>query len=148
MLSFLKNIGKKYVDFVITEENRAMIGYRSNIEHLVIPATFTDANGVNYRVVGIDAFAFFNRKNLKSVVIPNGVRFVGEYAFSGCTELTVQMPESMKSVGNFACSGCKNVIANLCDDVIRFGTSAFKDVEHLYYKGTASVADCGAISIN
>ncbi len=47
------------------------------------------------------------KKDIKSVMIQSGVTYVGECAFSGCTELTdVTIPESVTSIGDQAFKGC------------------------------------------
>jgi len=50
---------------------------------LIIPETI---DGVT--VVGISSFAFYN-KPITTVVCPNAISYIGDYAFYGCTQLTV-----------------------------------------------------------
>lgn len=75
--------------------------------------------------IGPDAFA--GLKNLKSIVIPEGVVSIGSCAFSGCTSLqSVKFPESLESIGTGAFYGCTALKkVNLGDNVKYFGTEVF-----------------------
>ena len=46
----------------------------------------------------------------KNTVIPNSVTSIGDYAFSGCSDLTsVTIPNSVTSIGNYAFNGCSGL---------------------------------------
>ena len=77
---------------------------------ILIPSTF-DWEGNTYTVVGIGSNAFndveYGGSGLTSIVIPNTVTFIGDYAFSTCTGLTgIELPGSLVSIGTGAFSGC------------------------------------------
>ena len=57
-----------------------------NIKTAVIPDTVV-LEGVSYQVTSIKAYAFCNRKKLKSVSIGANVTKIGKYAFYGCKKL-------------------------------------------------------------
>ena len=58
------------------------------------------------RVKSIPAYAF-SSCSLKSATIPNGVTSIGDYAFSGSSELTsVTIPDSVISIGEAAFRNC------------------------------------------
>jgi len=71
--------------------------------------------------------AFQNCTGLTSVIIPNSVGGIGDYAIDYCTGLTsVTIGNSVKGIGNFAfhlCSGLTSV--TFPDSVTRIGTDAF-----------------------
>ena len=49
----------------------------------------------------------FDKKDIKSVIIPDGVKKIGGLAFNRCENLTsVTIPESVKEIGGFAFAGC------------------------------------------
>ena len=54
--------------------------------NLVIPSTIT-YNGDNYTVIGISNYAFHKSTTVESVILPSSVRYIGNEAFSWCTEL-------------------------------------------------------------
>lgn len=91
---------------------------------IVIPASIT-VEGVEYSVTSIDNNAFYSCVEITSVVIPNSVKSIGDYAFttSGLTSVTIGnsvetigtrafahnsqltsviIPKSVKSIGEFA----------------------------------------------
>ncbi len=65
-------------------------------------------------VVSIGDYAFFSCSNLVSVTIPNGVTSIGVDAFSACRSLTsITIPNSVTSIGISAfssCSGLKSIM--------------------------------------
>ena len=60
-------------------------------------------------VVGIGDFAF-SWSELTSVVIPEGVIYIDEYAFSGCESLvSVSLPSTMETIGTAAFNNCTSL---------------------------------------
>ncbi len=54
--------------------------------------------------------AFENRDDITSVIIPDGVRTIGSYAFSGMDALeSVAIPESVRVIGSSAFSACRSL---------------------------------------
>ena len=78
-------------------------------------------------VKAIGERAFYGCKSLKSVTIPEGMTEIGGFAFRGCTELLkVTVPESVKMIGRYAFADCKS-LKNLTipGRVKEIGKSAF-----------------------
>ena len=62
------------------------------------------------KVTKISGAAFRNRRNLKSVIIPDTVTEIGSHAFADCTSLeSVTIPESVTFIGSGAFSGCTDL---------------------------------------
>lgn len=69
---------------------------------IVIP----DTDNIRYIRQG----TFLNCENLKSIIIPDGVRVIRQEAFRGCESLTsVLLPSSIKSIGLGAFGFCENL---------------------------------------
>ena len=52
----------------------------------------------------------FSGSRLQSIVIPNSVTEIGEYAFDGCSKLTdTQLPDGLKKIGSFAFRSCESL---------------------------------------
>lgn len=61
-------------------------------------------------VIEIDSYAFRGCNHLRSVVIPEGVTFIGEGAFENCVNLeTVVLPNSLRIIDAGAFSSCKKL---------------------------------------
>ena len=82
------------------------------------------------RVICDNAFFY---SSLKTLNLPDGVKSIGNSAFSECTSLeTLNLPAGLTSIGNSAFSRCKSLAAmNLPDGVTSIGDSAFFSCESL-----------------
>lgn len=99
---------------------------------LVDAATTTGDVTVPKGVTAISGLAFSGIRTLKSVVIPEGVKTIGESAFynSGVTSVTV--PDGVTSIGSQAFGMCSKLTAlTLPDSVTEIGGSAFMACESL-----------------
>ncbi len=66
--------------------------------------------GNHYEVLGIVERAFEKCKGFDTVIIPDGVRSIGGYAFWECVYLTsLTIPSSVTSIGKSAFSGCSGL---------------------------------------
>jgi len=77
----------------------------NTLERVVIPSSC--------KVIG--AYAFAACKNLKEVIIEDGVEVIEDWAFISCGIERISLPQSLKSVGNNAFLG-----TNIKDDVTLF----------------------------
>ena len=99
-------------------------------------------SGVNGNVIipdgvrSIENYAFSGRKGLTSIVMPNSVTNIGNYAFQNCSGLTsVTIPSSVTSIGASAFSGCSGLTSvTMPDSVTSIGDYAFR-----YCRGLKSV---------
>lgn len=75
------------------------------LSSLTIRSTVS-ASGVDCQVKEISGWAFQSFWNVRSLVIPEGVETIGDYAFSYMGYLTkLELPASLKSVGEFVING-------------------------------------------
>ena len=72
-------------------------------------------------------------KNIRSVVIPYGIRVIGEGAFKECTNLTdVTLPRGLTTIGNEAFQKCTKLTRiNIPDSVTSIGEYAFQECKSL-----------------
>lgn len=104
---------------------------------LIIPETATDENGKSYKVVEINDYAFGwgeydtsapkESGNLTSVVMPNSIMNIGNYAFFRCKNLTsVTFSNAVTSIGIYAFAECVKLKSLVMPDSINeIGRYAF-----------------------
>ena len=77
---------------------------------------------------------FYNCEKLENVNLPEGLRIIGDGAFSGCKKLQIDSwPESLESIGQTAFYGCESLYS------LTFG-------ENLTYLGSQAFQECSNIS--
>ncbi len=97
----------KKVDGYIFREtlfNVYLTGYLGNDADIVLPKTYCK------RRYSVAPSAFNGMQSITSVVIPDGVRAIGENAFANCAALTsVMIPRSVRRIGFGAFTDCPEI---------------------------------------
>lgn len=122
---------------------------------LVIPSVVKDGN-LEYTVIKIGEWSFWNRTGLASVTLPETLTTIGGRGFDTCTALTeITIPNSVKSIGDYAfvkCSGLTKV--TIPNSVTSIGGSAFNECsslteltipESVTSVGGSAFANCNAL---
>jgi hypothetical protein len=78
-------------------------------------------------LTSIDHNAFENCENLVSVILPNGLKRIGDHAFDNCTGLiSMELPDGVQIIGDRAYSGCANLVSiNIPKSVSYVGIGTF-----------------------
>ncbi len=81
--------------------------------------TWTEIDGGVTQITG--------RSNITSIIIPDSVTSIGDWAFSGCTGLTsINIPNSVTSIGDYAFNQCTGLTSiTIPDSVTSIGDYAF-----------------------
>ena len=113
--------------FVTNTGSIIIMGYTSTNPVVVIPAKIS---GLPVRGIWNSAFS---GKNLTSVRIPEGVAFIGDSAFLGCSSLTtIVIPNSVAFIGHRAFSGCSSLTSIVIpNSVASIGDYAFEGCSSL-----------------
>lgn len=83
-----------------------IIGYHCiTVDSLSIPAQYA-----GLPVVGIADGVFKSHAELKTVVLPDSLKYIGANAFNGCSGITdMTIPDSVETIGAGAFAGCTNL---------------------------------------
>ena len=103
------------------------IGTCDDFEHLIIPSTY---KGLPVTGIGDRAFEY---KILEKVTLSEGIKTVGDSAFSQCTDLEqIYLPEGLVSIGNTAFLNCRELRRVLIpNSVTNMGAGVFMDCTSL-----------------
>ena len=76
---------------------------------------------------------YLNGEVITDLLIPNGVKTIGKYAFNGCSSLsTVTIPNSVTSIGGYAFSYCRNLSSIIIpNSVTSIESSVFRECSNL-----------------
>ena len=90
--------------FQLSEDGNSYIvsrGENCTAEHIVIPSEYA---GKPVTAIGYEAFV---NMPIKSIVIPDGIKTIGESAFSSCVSLkSIEIPDSVETIEKYAFSCC------------------------------------------
>lgn len=108
-----------------------------------------EASGVKYSIVipvgvlWIGEWAFSGCSSLASIIIPEGVGSIGSRAFSNCSSLTnIVIPKGLKTIGKEAFMGCHSLISiTIPASVTEIGEDAFEGCQSL---NAVHIADLAA----
>ena len=92
--------------YVILDDHTVQIvDWEGTVTDLQVPG---ELDGL--RVTGISEYAFYGCDSLTSIILPEGLKEIGDNAFCGCEGLTeIHLPLSITSIGANPFAGCANM---------------------------------------
>ena len=94
--------------YELTADKKAyeVIAYHcATIDNITIPEKYA-----SLPVIGIAENAFVNHGELKTIVLPETIQYIGDNAFAGCSGVKeLVIPDSVETIGEAAFSGCSNL---------------------------------------
>ncbi|MBR4583820.1 MAG: leucine-rich repeat domain-containing protein, partial [Bacteroidales bacterium] len=139
----------------VTSELQSYPYYTTYIEGDIIIPESVVYNGITYSVTGIGTKAFYDCMPT-SVIIPNSITRIGNYAFFWCSGISfltipnsvieigdnafyhcsgltaITIPNSVLRIGDYAFEGCSNMTsATIPDTLTNIGDFAFNYCDHL-----------------
>ena len=108
-----------------------------NDTKVVIPSTTADG----YAVSGIESMAFYKKTEITSVILPAGMKVIGNDAFGLCSSLaSISIPDSVNKIGNGVFAECTSLTSiRLPADLASLGKNVFygcTSLTEIYYNGT------------
>lgn len=135
-----ENLTWKLVDGVMTISGTgAMKDYTDNSFSTPWSSIRSKINKVIFYngVTSVGKHAFWDCKNLTSIIIPDSVTSIGDSAFSSCSNLTsITIPNSVTSIGFAAFRRCSNLSSIVIPDSVTYiGEYAFEKCANLTSAG-------------
>ena len=131
--------------------DHAYVSGNSGVGDTVVVLGTVTIDSVEYSVTEIGNQAFYNKTNIVSVTLPDGIVSIGSNAFESCSNLisinlgkglesintyafrycrkllTIEFPEGLKSIGGYAFSTCESFTTiEVPDGVISLGNCVFE----------------------
>ncbi len=110
------------------------VGRKSSIKNVVIPSTY-----MGWKVLSVgngksDTSGF---SGCDSIVLPEGLREISDYAFYNCKSLKeITLPSTLKTVGVQAFEECRNLVKTNVSDLAAYCSVEFENhVNSFYYSG-------------
>lgn len=113
-------------------------GFKKNdkIETVVIPEGVTSVTG------------FYECKNLKTVILPQSLKIIGDSAFADCKKLTsIALPDGLERIANYAFGGAGLTSIALPDSLSLIYTAAFKNCDNLSFKDIKLPSDLSKLTV-
>ena len=83
---------------------------------------------------GIAGEAFYDKRNLVEITIPDSVTNIGNSSFRNCSFKNITIPDSVQSIGNYAFSDCDSISRiEIPGNVKTIGDGAFEYCSDLQY---------------
>ena len=123
----------QYFDFeVIAKDKVKITKCHLDWQEVEIPASVV-SNGYKFIVTELGDSAFYNKKQLKTITIPNSITSMGRSVFEGCSSLTfVTIPNGITSIKSYAFCCCSSLISiTIPNNVTSIGKSAFASCSSL-----------------
>lgn len=105
------------------------------VDRFVLKECNTNLTQINIpkdvKIIAKDSFS--NNGFIEKVVLPSGLKEIGDGAFKGCSALKeIDIPNSVKSIGSFAFADCGELEAvKLPDNIKELGNSLFENCSKL-----------------
>lgn len=123
-----------FYGILATEDNRCLIINTSTGNELV---AFAPNGIIEYSfpdVVTIADSILQECTTIEKIILPNGLKSIGESAFNGCTNLrNINIPDSVSSIGSWAFSGSAIESMSIPNNVEIIGDHTFRYCSNLSY---------------
>jgi len=126
--------------------------------NIVVPSEiYSIDNQSYYQVTSIGYQAFYNCRNVKSLILPESVKYISTGAFYGCSSLrSINIPDSVKLITNQVFYGCSSLTSiqlpegiNSIDGEAFYGCTSLSSIklpESVTYIGLKSFKNCSNLS--
>lgn len=131
-LAGCNNNDKIYIDgdweYKIVDNEAIITNYRNISTEVIVPT-----NLGKYSVAEITGVFGNTKEKLKKVILPDGIKIIGDSTFNGCAELSdFIIPETVTSIKSAAFKGCVNIVKiSIPKSVIEIGNFAFEGCARL-----------------
>ncbi len=94
-------------------------------ETLIIPSEFVDPFGRKYTITAIGKAAFSGLENFSFVVVPSTIKTIEDYAFFKSSVKSVLVPNSVKYIGSRAFGWCEDLMSLRIPENVALGEEVF-----------------------
>ena len=103
-LSWTKILNDNGFEYTITDDAVTIRGYPKDNPFITIPDTIDGKP-----VIDIESETFKARKDISTVILPNGISHIHDYAFYNSSLTSITIPSSVTTIGENAFAACSNL---------------------------------------
>lgn len=109
---------------------------KEKTQFVVVPSALEGDVSIAY---GVSEVRGFSSPNLNSVIIPDSVTRISQYAFIGSSISSITIPNTITYIGNYAFARCSNLTSIVFQGAITEWTTLLKSDEWDKYSGTYTI---------
>ena len=131
------SVNELYIPYIGKSQTNTNGQYRWVFQELNVDTLYVGGgNGVNGDIIAESAFDSSDVDrvaHIKHIVLPEGIKYIGNYAFYECPDLvSVVLPSTLETIGDKAFKGCVNLTTiSLPNNVYSLGSYAFSECTNL-----------------
>ena len=86
--------------------NLCLTKYKGDQSIVRVPSKI---NGVTVEAIGNDLFSGVSFQSVDKIIVPESIKIVGENAFKGCSNITIEIKGALTQIGECAFQGCNRL---------------------------------------
>jgi len=123
---YQNTISDKDFQYKIVSDHEVVVTYVFKKGKVIVPETIV-AEGISYKVVGIGDYAFDHDYNIKSIILPNTIKYLENGVFSHSDIKQIVLPNSITRIGKDIFYECRKLESVIFPDSAIYNSNTIYD---------------------